>query len=98
MDPELHACIEDILAAVEGAPAPFRAVVQNILDEPIPKMTAETKASSSGSRTQLETRKAILNEFDPIVTMKNSREGPPQFLPNKDVERLHLREYRAVVH
>ena len=38
-----------------------------------------------------------MDEFDPIVTKKNARGGPPQFLLNKEVERLHLKEYRAVV-
>ena len=44
MNPELLEYIEDILAAVEGVLASICAVVQNILDEPIPKNVKKTSS------------------------------------------------------
>ena len=99
MDPELCEYIEELLTTSEGVPAPFRAVVQNILDEPIPKNVKrcllrplKLRPVLSVHKRKLEKRKAIFDEFDPIVA-KNARGGLPQFLLNKEVEKLR----RAVV-
>ena len=37
MDPTLLGDIQELLAAVECVPAPFRAVIQDIMDDPIPQ-------------------------------------------------------------
>ena len=96
MDLELRAYSEDILSAVEGAPAPFQAVIQNIIDEPIPKNVKKRllrpvipRPVPPVRKRKLEKRKAISEDFDPIG-IKNARGGPPQFALNKEVERLHL--------
>jgi len=102
VDPALREYIEDLLAAVEGVPAPIRAVVQNILDEPILRNVKKRLLKLMLQRPvppvrqrRLEKRNAILEEFDPIVT-KNFRGGPPQFaLSNFGTS--NLKEYRAVV-
>ena len=89
-------------AEIEGAPEPLRAV-QNILDERIPKSVKRRLLRPLKPRPvppvcqrKIEKRKAILEELDPLA--KNAREGPLQFALNKEVERLHLREYRAAMH
>ena len=104
MEPMLREYIEDLLAAVENVSAPSRAVIQNIMEDPIPKNVKQRlirpmlpRPVPQERNRKLQKRKAILEEFDPIV-IKNARGGgPPQFALNKEVECLHLTEYRVVV-
>ena len=59
------------------------------------RISLEPRPVPPVGKRKTEKRKATLEEFDPVA--KNVREGPSQFALNKEVEKLHLREYRAVV-